>query len=134
MDPDKALAHAGPGHHLVMAVYGPQDNPQNVAVECLDCGSVVVDADIYQDEQEARVWTVTIYPWDADPATTTFVFGSREDGEAFAAKVNEDYPDRGMSGNLSEPVEAWPRAVESLDGATWRLRALLGEEDEEDEA
>lgn len=129
MDPEKALAHAGPGHHLVMATYGPRENPHNVAVECIDCGEVVVDADVHQDEDEApQVWTVTIYPWDGDPASSTFVFSSREDGEAFATYANDTYPKHGLSGNLTEPVEAWQRDVDTLEASLTRLRYLMGDE------
>jgi hypothetical protein len=42
MDAEKALAHVG--HNIEVATYGSP--PVNVAVECIDCFEVIVDADV----------------------------------------------------------------------------------------
>lgn len=47
MDPRKALNHVG--HMIEVASYGPDNDPVNIAVECMDCGEVIVDADIDPD-------------------------------------------------------------------------------------
>jgi len=33
------------GHALECVAYGRRDDPENVAIECMDCGVVLVDAD-----------------------------------------------------------------------------------------
>lgn len=35
------------GHHVYVAKYGGHDDPQNVCLECEDCGEVVLDAELY---------------------------------------------------------------------------------------
>lgn len=35
------------GHHVYVALYGDEKDPANVCLECEDCGSVVLDAEIY---------------------------------------------------------------------------------------
>lgn len=42
---DLLLKHKG--HELVVACYGDPDNPENVSLECEDCGEVVLDAELY---------------------------------------------------------------------------------------
>lgn len=39
------LAHRG--HELAVVCYGDEENPQNVSLECEDCGEVVLDAGLY---------------------------------------------------------------------------------------
>ena len=34
-------------HHVYVARYGNTDSPQNICLECEDCGEVVLDAGIY---------------------------------------------------------------------------------------
>ena len=57
---NKIAAHYGDGHTLVIALYGNvnDDVPvvaagdaENIAIECIECCEVIVDA--YQDEDEA---------------------------------------------------------------------------------
>ena len=33
------------GHDVEVAAYGDSDNPENVAVECMDCHTVIMDYD-----------------------------------------------------------------------------------------
>jgi hypothetical protein len=42
------LSHRG--HEVEVAVYGPADDPLNAAIECLDCGEVLLDFDADEDE------------------------------------------------------------------------------------
>lgn len=42
-DYNSLKAHVG--HRTQVVGYGPGDNPENVAVECLDCGEVLLDFD-----------------------------------------------------------------------------------------
>ena len=42
-DFNKLLSHAG--HLIEIVTYGDLDNPQNVAIECIDCNEVIVDMD-----------------------------------------------------------------------------------------
>ncbi len=35
------------GHDVEIVCYGEKDNPANIALECNDCGSVVLDAELY---------------------------------------------------------------------------------------
>lgn len=42
---DVLLGHCG--HHVSIACYGDSDAPANVALECEDCGCIIVDAGIY---------------------------------------------------------------------------------------
>lgn len=37
------LDHAG--HSIVIATYGDEDDPENVAIECVDCYEVLLDYD-----------------------------------------------------------------------------------------
>lgn len=34
-------------HHVYIAVYGDENNPANVALECEDCGEIILDAELY---------------------------------------------------------------------------------------
>lgn len=43
MDFEKALEHVG--HDVEVAAYGDDQATWNVAIQCLDCGSVIADAD-----------------------------------------------------------------------------------------
>jgi len=42
---DALKAHAG--HHVYAALYGDPDDPENVSLECEDCGEIILDAEIY---------------------------------------------------------------------------------------
>ena len=33
------------GHRIELAYYGDRNNPANIAIECIDCNTVLVDAD-----------------------------------------------------------------------------------------
>ena len=35
------------GHEVEIACYGDVEDPVNVSLECLDCGCVICDSDIY---------------------------------------------------------------------------------------
>ena len=35
------------GHQVTIAVYGDEDDPDDVCLECEDCNEVILDADIY---------------------------------------------------------------------------------------
>jgi len=44
-------------HELELVTYGPTDDPENVAAECLDCNEVMADFDLHGDDSEqARTW------------------------------------------------------------------------------
>lgn len=42
---DTLLAHCG--HHVSIVCYGDSDDPENVALECENCGEVILDAGLY---------------------------------------------------------------------------------------
>ena len=42
---DALLKHLG--HDVYICTYGDSDNPQDVCLECEDCGEVVLDAELY---------------------------------------------------------------------------------------
>jgi hypothetical protein len=44
------VAHVG--HNVQVVLYGPQDDPVNVAVECEDCNEVLMDFDAETDEED----------------------------------------------------------------------------------
>ena len=56
---ERMLAHFG--HNVVIAAYGDLDDPENVALECEDCGCVIFDDGAYdlceaaKEEEEANV-------------------------------------------------------------------------------
>ena len=35
------------GHNVQIVSYGDFDDPDNIALECEDCGAVILDAEIY---------------------------------------------------------------------------------------
>lgn len=35
------------GHNVCIAVYGDPNDPANVSLECEECGSVILDAEMY---------------------------------------------------------------------------------------
>ena len=37
------------GHDIEVVTYGDQDDPRNVAVECVTCGTVLFEIDAYPD-------------------------------------------------------------------------------------
>lgn len=45
------------GHEIVVVAYGDDAAPDNIAIECRDCGTVLLDA----NRQPARIYTVE---WD----------------------------------------------------------------------
>ena len=51
---DRLLEHFG--HHIVVAKYGNPDDPDNVCLECEDCNTVVVDAELYTICPRGDVW------------------------------------------------------------------------------
>lgn len=50
--PDFKILLEHVGHALECVFYGPAPDPVNVAIECLDCGCVVLDID--RDDQVVR--------------------------------------------------------------------------------
>ena len=38
------------GHDVVVMLYGDNNDPQNVSIECLDCNEVLVDFDKTEEE------------------------------------------------------------------------------------
>ena len=42
---DKLLEHQG--HSVSIAAYGDPDDPEDVCLECEDCGEVILDAGLY---------------------------------------------------------------------------------------
>jgi hypothetical protein len=47
LDWRKAIEHVG--HEIEIATYGPADEVWNVAIECMTCGTVIVDEDTDED-------------------------------------------------------------------------------------
>ena len=43
--------HAHFGHHIVAVAHGDEDNPENVAIECEDCGAVLFSCDKEPEEE-----------------------------------------------------------------------------------
>ena len=43
------------GHELECVGYGPEDDPENVAIECIDCGVVVIDFNRDSDD-DGGIW------------------------------------------------------------------------------
>lgn len=35
------------GHDVEIVYYGDKDNPENISLECNDCGEVILDAELY---------------------------------------------------------------------------------------
>ena len=35
------------GHSVEIVCYGDEENPQNISLECNDCGEVIIDAELY---------------------------------------------------------------------------------------
>jgi hypothetical protein len=49
--------HLHAAHELELALYGPVDAPENVALECLDCNEVMADLDLTGPERaRAERW------------------------------------------------------------------------------
>lgn len=42
---DMLLQHRG--HNVAIVSYGDYDDPEDVCLECEDCGSVILDAELY---------------------------------------------------------------------------------------
>lgn len=42
---DRLIGHAG--HHVEIVMYGDEDSPADVCLECWDCNEVILDAEIY---------------------------------------------------------------------------------------
>lgn len=51
---DRLLEHFG--HHIVVAKYGNPDDPYSVCLECEDCNTIVVDAEMYTICSRGDVW------------------------------------------------------------------------------
>ena len=50
-DYESLKAHLG--HKIVIAAYGYKKDPDNVAIECVDCNEVLLDYDKYGDEESS---------------------------------------------------------------------------------
>ena len=44
----KLLPHYG--HKIVCVIYGDEDDPSDVCIECEDCGEVLVSAEDYEED------------------------------------------------------------------------------------